>query len=213
MRVVSGFLALFLCAPVMARDVLAQESSSEQPAASASSPVPSFLSELFGSASQPAVAPVESTLQPVLKPQPAPVERSGARGASSPSPELSRLIARHAADHGVPTELAHRIILKESRYNPAAHHRAYWGLMQLRHDTARSVGYTGPAAGLLDADTNLRFGMAYLGNAYRTAGGDQRRALAFYSSGYYYEAKRRGLLGQMRRGTPANSPAAASAAD
>jgi hypothetical protein len=38
----------------------------------------------------------------------------------------------------------------------------------------------------------------YLANAYVAAGGNERRALRLYASGYYYEAKRRGLLGQMR---------------
>ncbi|MDB5572520.1 MAG: lytic transglycosylase, partial [Hyphomicrobiales bacterium] len=132
----------------------------------------------------------------------------GARASAGPSPALSGLIARHAAHQGVPAELAHRVILKESRYNPAARNRVYWGLMQIRHDTARSMGYAGAPAGLLDADTNLRFGMAYLGNAYRAAGGDQRRAMSLYSRGYYYEAKRRGMLGQMRRGSSPDAPTA-----
>lgn len=46
-------------------------------------------------------------------------------------------------------------------------------------------------------------GMAYLGNAYRVAGGDARRAMALYSKGFYYEAKRKGMLGQMRNGDSA----------
>jgi soluble lytic murein transglycosylase-like protein len=73
----------------------------------------------------------------------------------------------------------------------------------LRFETARGVGYRGPASGLLDPDVNLRYGMAYLGNAYRVAGGDARRAMALYSKGFYYEAKRKGMLGQMRNGDSA----------
>ena len=41
--------------------------------------------------------------------------------------------------------------------------------------------------------------MAYLGNAYRVAGGDHGRAVRLYSSGYYYEAKRKGMVGNLRR--------------
>lgn len=122
-----------------------------------------------------------------------------ARAAPAPSPELDALISHHAAAHGVPAELAHRVIMRESRYNARARNRAYLGLMQISHATARSVGYRGPAQGLLNPDTNLRYGMAYLGNAYRVAGGDHRRAVRLYTSGYYYEAKRKGMLGQMRR--------------
>lgn len=121
------------------------------------------------------------------------------RAAADPAPELAALIAKHANANGVPVELAHRVIMRESRFNPAARNRAYWGLMQIRHDTARGVGYHGPAEGLLDADTNLRYGMTYLGNAYRVAGGDQRRAMRLYSSGYYFEAKRKGMLAHMKR--------------
>ena len=67
-----------------------------------------------------------------------------------------------------------------------------------RLDTARGVGYRGPAHGLLDADTNLKYGVAYLSNAYLVGDHNPDRALALYSSGYYYEARRKGLLGQLR---------------
>jgi soluble lytic murein transglycosylase-like protein len=121
------------------------------------------------------------------------------RASSTPSPHIVSLVARHASANGVPSELAHRVIMRESRYNPAARNRAYWGLMQISHATARGIGYRGPAQGLLDPDTNLRYGMAYLGNAYRVAGGDHNRAVRLYASGYYFEAKRKGMLGQLRR--------------
>ena len=52
----------------------------------------------------------------------------------------------------------------------------------------------GPARGLLDADTNLKYAVAYLANAYLVAGGDADRAIALYAGGYYYEARRKGLL-------------------
>lgn len=123
--------------------------------------------------------------------------------------ELRAMVDHHARNHGVPFALAHQLVMKESRYNPAARNRSFWGLMQLRFETARSVGYRGPAGGLLDPDVNLRYGMAYLGNAYRVAGGDARRAMALYSKGFYYEAKRKGMLGQMRNGvsaTPVSTP-------
>jgi len=113
---------------------------------------------------------------------------------------LAALIERHASHHGVPSALAHRVVMRESRYDPSARNRIYWGLMQIRHDTARGMGYNGPAEGLLDPDVNLLYGMAYLGNAYRVAGGDQSRAVALYSRGFYYDAKRKGMLGQMRKG-------------
>lgn len=116
---------------------------------------------------------------------------------------LADLIAHYARDNGVPVELAHKVIHRESRFNPNARNGVFWGLMQISHATARSIGYRGPAAGLLNPSTNLRYGMAYLGNAYRVAGGDQKRAMRLYASGFHYEAKRKGLLAELRREPPA----------
>ena len=45
--------------------------------------------------------------------------------------------------------------------------------------------------------TNLKYGVAYLSNAYVVAERNPDRAVALYSSGYFYEAKRKGLLGQL----------------
>jgi hypothetical protein len=47
---------------------------------------------------------------------------------------------------------------------------------------------------LLDADTNLRYAVKYLRGAYLVADGDHRRADRLYQTGYYYDAKRKGLL-------------------
>ena len=58
----------------------------------------------------------------------------------------------------------------------------------------RTMGFRGEAAGLLDAETNLRYAVRYLAGAYVTAGGNEDRAVQFYARGYYYDAKRLGLL-------------------
>ena len=118
--------------------------------------------------------------------------------AQAPRDALSERIAHYAGVYDVPESLIDRSIQRESGFNPAQRHGPFWGLMQLRLDTARSMGYRGPARGLLDADTNLRYGVAYLSNAYLVAGGDPQRALALYASGYFYEARRKGLLGRLR---------------
>jgi soluble lytic murein transglycosylase-like protein len=111
---------------------------------------------------------------------------------------LDQRIAHHAKLNGVPETLVHAVVQRESKYDPALKHGPYWGLMQIRHDTARSMGYEGPARGLLDAETNLTYAVAYLANAYRISGGDERRAIRLYAGGYYYEAKRKGMLGELR---------------
>jgi soluble lytic murein transglycosylase-like protein len=119
--------------------------------------------------------------------------------AENPSSNvLDERIAYYARVYAVPERLVRRVIQKESQYSLVAHHGPFWGLMQLRLETARGMGYRGPIRGLLDTDTNLKYGIAYLSNAYLVAGGDEDRALALYTSGYFYEARRKGLLNRLR---------------
>lgn len=114
--------------------------------------------------------------------------------------QIDALVAQHAKAHGIPETLVHRIIKRESGYNPLASNRGNFGLMQIRYATARGMGYKGAVSGLLDANTNLAYAVPYLANAYRIAGGNPDRAVALYAGGYYYEAKRKGLLHTLRTG-------------
>jgi hypothetical protein len=100
------------------------------------------------------------------------------------------LIARHAAANGVPEHLVRRVIRIESRGNAASVYRGNYGLMQIRLGTARGVGYSGEAKGLLDPDTNLTYAVKYLAGAYRAAGCDADRAVRYYQRGYYGTAQR-----------------------
>lgn len=100
------------------------------------------------------------------------------------------MVESHAAAEGVPAELVHRVIMRESRYNPRAVHAGNYGMMQIKLQTARGLGYTGTAQGLLDPETNLTYAVKYLAGAYRVAGGNHNRAVAYYAGGYYYAAKR-----------------------
>ena len=96
------------------------------------------------------------------------------------------MIARHAAANGLPEALVHRVVTRESGYNPRARNASgALGLMQIKYATARGVGYSGSASGLLDAETNLTYAVKYLAGAYQAAGGNANRAVAFYQSGYY----------------------------
>ena len=110
------------------------------------------------------------------------------------SPELDALIARYADHHEIPVELLRRVVRRESTFDPAARNGPYWGLMQVLPQTARTMGYDGPPEGLLDAETNLKYAGRYLRGAYITAGGDHDLAVRYYARGYYYDAKRQGLL-------------------
>ena len=121
--------------------------------------------------------------------------------ASAQRADYSELVARHASANGVPVALVHRVIMRESRYNPSVIGRGgAIGLMQIKLATARGLGYTGSAEGLRDPDTNLTYAVKYLAGAYHAANGDHNRAVSYYASGYYYAAKRQRLArGAMAR--------------
>ena len=131
---------------------------------------------------------------------------SGGRG------DLRSLVSRHAAANGVPPELAHGVVMVESRYNPRATGRGgYIGLMQIGYRTARSMGYSGSRSGLYDPDTNLRYGMKYLGMAYHQSGGSMCGAVSRYQGGHgargitragsAYCGKMKKYIASSRRGT------------
>jgi soluble lytic murein transglycosylase-like protein len=108
--------------------------------------------------------------------------------------QYQQLVANHATANNVPEALVHRVILRESKYHTNLIGRGGTiGLMQIKLATARSLGYTGDAAGLRDPDTNLAYGVKYLAGAWRAANSDHARAMHYYASGYYYAAKRQRL--------------------
>lgn len=108
--------------------------------------------------------------------------------------EVARMVDQYADLYGVPRSLAHRVVKRESTYNPAARNGTYYGLMQIAPQTAQIMGFRGQPGDLLDADTNLRFAMKYLRGAWMVSKGSEVRAVEWYSKGYYYEAKKLGLL-------------------
>lgn len=118
--------------------------------------------------------------------------RERPRGSLDANGNLDALIAKYAAQNGVPEALVRRVIKRESGGNPRVVHKGNYGLMQIKLGTARALGYNGGAAGLLDAETNMDYAVRYLAGAYRVAGGNADRAVHYYAAGYYYAAKRRG---------------------
>jgi soluble lytic murein transglycosylase-like protein len=134
------------------------------------------------------------------------------RNPPSGAPSMS-MVATHAKANGVPEALVHRVIVRESKYQPHLVGRGGTiGLMQIKLATARGLGYTGDAEGLRDPDTNLTYAVKYLAGAWRAANGDANRAVGYYASGYYYAAKRQRLAAGVRRHRIGNARAAARAA-
>ena len=70
--------------------------------------------------------------------------------------------------------------------------------------TARGMGHGGSAKELLDAETNLKYGVRYLAGAYKVADYNPDQAVRLYSRGYYFQAKRKGMLDVLE---PASTPA------
>ena len=144
---------------------------------------------------------------------------SGASSAASrEAPGAERFdapIERLARAHGVPERLIRRVIMRESRYAPHLAHRGHYGLMQIKLQTAKGMGYSGGASGLLDGETNLTYAVPYLANAYQAAGRNEDRAVALYAGGYYYVAKSKGLIGSLRtaRSTPLSGEAVTAYAE
>ncbi|WP_252192980.1 lytic transglycosylase domain-containing protein [Rhizobium sp. CSW-27] len=152
----------------------------------AQAPTSSMLA--YASASQ----PVSSLTTDFFPPAPgAPLPET----AESSTPELNKLIKRYAGLYGVPESLVHRVVHRESKYNPKAYNRnGYFGLMQIKYSTAKAMGYRGPAEGLLDAETNLKYAIKYLRGAWLVADNEADDAIGLYARGYYYDAKRKDML-------------------
>jgi soluble lytic murein transglycosylase-like protein len=110
------------------------------------------------------------------------------------TPELRELILKYAQEYEVPPELIQRVVIRESTHRPGARNGPYYGLMQILPATARSMGFQGKPGDLLDAETNLKYAVKYLRGAWMVSDGDQGEAVMHYARGYYYEAKKRGLL-------------------
>ena len=107
---------------------------------------------------------------------------------------IDAIITKYAAIYGIPESLLHRVVKRESTYNPKAYNRGHYGLMQIKYATARSMGYEGPAEGLFDAETNIKYAGKYLRGAWMVADDKNDGAVRLYAAGYYYHAKRKGLL-------------------
>ncbi|WP_299962003.1 lytic transglycosylase domain-containing protein [uncultured Roseobacter sp.] len=110
------------------------------------------------------------------------------------TPALRRSINHYADLYELPRPLVHKLAIRESTHRPGARNGPYYGLLQILPKTARTMGFRGRPRELLDADTNLKYAGKYLRGAWLLSDGDHDTAIQWYARGYYYEAKRRGML-------------------
>jgi soluble lytic murein transglycosylase-like protein len=103
----------------------------------------------------------------------------------SASGRYDGFVAQYASSNGVPVSLAHAVISIESNYRVNALGSAgEIGLMQIKPATARMMGYRGSTRGLYDPETNIRYGMKYLGLAHKLGGGATCRTILKYNAGH-----------------------------
>lgn len=112
--------------------------------------------------------------------------KSGKKSAAVASRgRLHGQIARYARAEGVPVALAHAIIKVESNYRVNARGSVgEIGLMQVRLQTARLMGYRGSAKNLYNPSVNLKWGMKYLGKARKLAKGNMCGTILRYNAGH-----------------------------
>lgn len=189
----------------MAVAAASTEATLSPPAASAD-PAPAATATTEPAAAKPPVvlayaAPLRATALTsfgdpfdVSPPGEPPAPNAGRKPDTVGPTRLNALIEKYSKLYEIPTDLVHRVVHRESRYNPAAYSKGNYGLMQIRYNTAKAMGYSGPADGLFDAETNIKYAVKYLKGAWVVADNDHDQAVRLYSRGYYYDAKRKGLL-------------------
>lgn len=94
------------------------------------------------------------------------------------------LIKAMAPAQGVPTWFALRIAHVESNYNPhmRGSHGEY-GVFQMKCATAKDIGFRGNCAALLDARTNIQWGLRHLAIAIGKSDGNLRLAASKHNGG------------------------------
>jgi soluble lytic murein transglycosylase-like protein len=124
---------------------------------------------------------VDLTTTASIGPRNAAMSASAAAGDG----QYSAIIARYAASYGVPVSLAKAVVRIESNYRPNMVGSAgEIGLMQIKPETARMMGYGGPIKGLFNPDTNIRYGMKYLAMARDLGGGTTCGTILKYNAGH-----------------------------
>jgi transglycosylase-like protein with SLT domain len=95
------------------------------------------------------------------------------------------LIRQEPEKNGLPPDIADAVAAVESGYNPAARGAAdEVGLMQVRPETARMLGFTGDLAELARPEINIHYGVIYLSQAWKLTGGDLCRTFMKYRAGH-----------------------------
>lgn len=95
------------------------------------------------------------------------------------------LASREAKKYHLPLDIADAVMAVESAYDPnAVGTVGEIGLMQVRPETAKLLGFNGQIEDLAKPEINIHYGVEYLSEAWRLADGDLCRALMKYRAGH-----------------------------
>ena len=131
----------------------------------------------------PATASTKTTKKTIAKKAANKSAKPAGKAASNGG--YSSIIAKHATANGVPVNLAHAVIRIESNFRANARGRAgEVGLMQIKPSTARAMGYSGSIKGLYNPETNIKYGMKYLGQARKLGDGSVCGTILKYNAGH-----------------------------
>jgi hypothetical protein len=123
--------------------------------------------------------PTEATIRLALTPADLPVRHP--RGRSL----YLDMLTREAERRGLPPAVADAVAMVESAYFPGAVGGVgEIGLMQVLPSTATMLGFRGTLAELSDPETNIRYGVTYLAEAWRMTGGQLCETLMKYRAGH-----------------------------
>ena len=163
-------LSASICLPLTATAKPVASSIKVKAAASQAAPAPETIDDR--SAGKPAVKKPPATKRKVAVKPSAHIPRH--------RPVILAKIEVHAAGAGVPVDTALAVVLQESSFRANVTGAAgEIGLMQLKCQTARGIGYKGRCAALYDPDTNLHYGLRYLRKALN------RGSVGYYNAGIY----------------------------
>ena len=94
------------------------------------------------------------------------------------------LIKDMAPRYGVPTWFALRIAKVESGYNPNTRGAAgEYGVYQMKCATAKGIGFSGNCSQLLNASTNIQYGLKHLQMAMKLSNGNLKMAASKHNGG------------------------------
>jgi hypothetical protein len=104
---------------------------------------------------------------------------------SSERSAIRTLIEQETFKTNLPADIAEAVVFVESSYDASAIGRVgEIGLMQVRRGTAAMLGFRGSPAELAKPEVNIHYGVTYLSQAWRLAGGDLCQALMKYRAGH-----------------------------